>query len=111
MALVDDIADDLTEVFFDTTEWAEAVTYTAKGAAGVSINAVVSKGLPLQEAYERGENFAGAEITVKASDVTNPQWGDTFTIGGETWELDPAEGVTHEDGYTLTITLRRVESA
>jgi len=110
MALIDDIVDDLDGVFFDTDEWSEPVTYTPNGGNGITINAVLNKGLPNQEAYVRGVNFAGAEITVKASDVTAPQWGDTFTIGGETWELDPAEGVIHEDDYTLTMILRRVES-
>jgi hypothetical protein len=48
---------------------------------------------------------------VKASDMPTPQLGDLFTIDDQTWEIDPSDGqgVIHEDDFTLTVALRRVD--
>ncbi|MBN2568131.1 MAG: hypothetical protein JXB42_01740 [Deltaproteobacteria bacterium] len=107
MTLKDEMAADLDSVFFDTGDFSESVTYTSKGGAGVPIMAIVIKDSPFQEPYVRGEETARCEIEVKASDVANPQYGDTFTIDGVTWEFDPTRGVISDDGYTLIIGLER----
>ena len=94
-------------VFFNTDEIAETVSYTPKDGVAVDIAAIVSQDDPLQEPYVRGENTATCEIEVLASDVSDPQYGDTFTFGGETWEFDPVRGVIHKDDYTRLIGLER----
>ena len=106
MTLKTQITSDLS-AFFNTDEFAETVSYTPKGGAAVDITAIVSQDDPLQEPYVRGENTATCEIEVQASEVPTPQYGDTFTFGGETWEFDPIRGVLHKDDYTRLIGLER----
>jgi len=107
MTLKADILTDLDDVFFDSDEFAESVTYTPKGGAASTITAIVIKDSPFQEPYVRGEETARCEIEVKASDVASPQYGDTFTIDSVVWEFDPSRGVIRDDGYTLLIGLER----
>lgn len=100
------IASDLS-IFFNIDEFAEIVSYIPKGGAAVDITAIVSRDNPFQEPYVRGEDTATCEIEVLASEVPTPQYGDTFTFGGETWEFDPVRGVIHKDDYTRLIGLER----
>jgi len=96
--------------FLDTDDFGESVTYTPAGGEASSISAVVEKEDAFQEAYVRGEGFATAVLHVKVSDVDSPQHGDTFTISGKTWELDPLRGVIEEDAAMLQIAIRRRET-
>lgn len=79
-------------VFFSTDRfWVETVTYTPKDGAATSIPAIVTRAYA-QEPYVRGADFAQGTIKVKAGDVENPQYGDTFAIvnpngASETWAL------------------------
>ena len=88
----------------------EEVVYTPKGGDPIQVLAQVDRGQNL-EPYIRGDEMATCFISVRASDVPNPQYGDTFTItnpGGieEVWELDRVED---SDLITHGISLRRRE--
>jgi hypothetical protein len=94
--------------FFNPDEFADIpVVYTPKGGAATDITAIVTRDNPFQEPYVRGENMAKCEIEVQASEVPTPQYGDTFTFDGETWEFDPGRGVIRKDNYALLIGLER----
>ncbi len=99
--------------FFDTDEFAESITYTAKGAAAKSVYAIVDMSDEFQEPYDgSGSRFAHAEVTVKRSEVTAPGTGDIFTGGNlesYSWEIDPERGVFHKDTNVFQIALRRQE--
>jgi len=95
-------------VFFDTDEFAEDITYTAKGGNAATISAIVMRDSPLQEPYVRGSETATCEIIVKISDVATPQFGDIFTLNdSEIWEFDATSGIIYRDDDVLHITLER----
>jgi len=119
MTFKDKITSDLS-TFFNTDEFAETITYTAVDGIDTDIIAVVERDNRFQEPYVRGEETATYEITVKKSDVPDPQHGDIFSIPtkrwdydedivteSETWELDPVRGVIGQDENTVTIALIR----
>lgn len=93
--------------FFNTDEFAESVTYTPAGGAATTITAVVSRDQAFQEPYVRGENMATAEIAVQASEVTNPQYEDIYTIDSVVWEVDANQGVIYADDDMFIIALER----
>jgi hypothetical protein len=84
-------------IFFNLSEFAETIVYTASGGSGVNVTAVVIRNIVLEEPYVRGDKTARAEIYVKKSEVDNPRFGDTFTFDQQTWELDPIKGVMYND--------------
>ena len=99
-------------VFFNTDEFAETISYTPLDGIPVDITGILTLNQPLQEPYIRGANMAKAEIVVKKTEVTNPQYGDLFTLNPdelteEIWEYDASLGVINEDDDTLTIALER----
>lgn len=98
MTFKSDAIEDIEEVVSETGEFSKEITYTPKGGVAVTIDAIVNRNEPFQEPYVRGENTATCEIIVKASEVTNPQHGDTFTIDGETWEFNPRIMMDREYG-------------
>jgi len=107
MTLKTQLTSDL-DSFFNTDEFAEEITYTAKGEDAVTISAIVMREAPLQEPYVRGPETATCEIIVKISDVATPQHGDTFTLNdSEIWEFDPTNGVIYQDDDVLHILLER----
>ena len=98
MTLKADMTTDLA-VFFETDEFAEAVTYTAKGSTGKSIDVILTDEDPAIEAtIPPGDRTV---ILAKYADITAPRRGDTFTINSETWYVvgEPAggraEGIWH----------------
>lgn len=95
------------DVFVNFDEFAKTVTYTAVGQSGSNIYAVVERNAIFQEPYVRGMLTALANIYVKKSDVSNPQFGDVFEFDGEVWELDPSRGVFYEDDNLYHIGLER----
>lgn len=89
---------DLT-TFFNTDEFAESVTYTAKGSTGKSIDVILTDEDPAIEAtIPPGDRMI---IWAKCADITAPRKGDTFTVNSETWYVvgEPAggraEGIWH----------------
>ena len=119
MTLKDQKTSDLS-TFFNTDEFADTVSYTALDDLATDITAVVTRDNPFQEPYVRGEDTATAEILVKKSEVSDPQYGDIFTIPtelsdfnetivleSEIWEFDPVRGIINEDDDTYLIGLVR----
>jgi len=98
-------------VFYNTTEFAESITYTPVGGVAVTISAVVDRSGPQQELYVRGPTIAICTIHVKTTDVTTPQWGDKYTFDSADWRMDPELGVIYQDDYDLEIALERMDSA
>ena len=82
MTLATQMASDLA-AFFNTDDFAEAVTYTAKGGTGKTINVILAEeDGSLQGVTAPGDNMV---IHAKYSDMTTPLRGDTFTINSVTW--------------------------
>jgi len=106
MTFKTDMTSDLS-VIFDTDEFAESIDYTPKDDWERTIPAIVDRTASSQEPYVRDEDTATCDITVKASDVTTPQQGDTFYIDEQTWEMSPELGVVYKDDRVLIIALRR----
>lgn len=79
MTLKDDITSDLS-VFFNTNEFAETVTYN-----GTDIPAIVEYEENLDE--QTGSAVAIATLTIKKSDVSDPDYLDTVVIGSDTWKV------------------------
>jgi len=85
MSLKTDMLADLDDVFFNTNEFAETVTYTPYGGTAGSIAAIPEDIDPsIMDVPPAGDSML---LTVKVSDVPNPLRGDTFLIGTETWHL------------------------
>ena len=82
MTLATQMTTDLA-AFFNTSDFAESVTYTAKGGAGTTIKVILAEeDGTLQGATAPGDNMV---VWAKYSDISNPQRGDTFTINSATW--------------------------
>jgi hypothetical protein len=91
MTLAADLVTDLS-VFFNTSEFAESVTYTATGAAARTITVILTAEDPaIQTPAPPGDSMI---ILAKYADIAAPRRGDTFTINSETWYVvgDPQGG-------------------
>jgi hypothetical protein len=97
MTLKADILTDLDDVFFDTDELADAITY---GTA--SIGAIVSYGVNLNQ----GGAMAQSECTIKVkkSDVATFAARTAVTIGTDAWKTLRE---VRSDAYTRTIELEK----
>lgn len=92
MTLATQIATDI-DATYNTTEFAESLTYTPTGGIASTVTAFVDRDSVHQEPYVRGEDMAYCTVRVRLSDVANPQQGDRFTIDSGTWEVAP-DGVS-----------------
>ncbi len=73
------------DVFFNTDEFADTITYTPADGDPVSISAVLGdQNATIQDPEPAGDSMV---IFVKASDVADPGYRDQFTINSETWYL------------------------
>ena len=93
--------------FINTDEHAETITYTAYGQSAVYISAIVNEDLPHQEDYERGLQFATAEVTAHESEVANPNTRDIYTFHGYTWHV-ANEGYQLSNGFIMVNLVRMV---
>lgn len=90
------ISDDLTNVFFNVDEFAEAVTYTPNGGAARTIKVILTQEDPaIQTPAPPGDSMI---IVVRYADITAPGRGDTFTINSETWYVDGAPAGGRSEG-------------
>jgi hypothetical protein len=84
----------------------DTVTYTATGQSGVSISAIVHEEATEVRSYDDGQKTTRTiEVMCLTSDVTSPSKKDTFTIGGETWQVDDEMPTRNENAGTITIPL------
>ena len=97
--------EDMT-VFFDQTELANGVTYTANGETVTAISAIFDRVSENLEEHDRANPIAQAEITVKKSDVTYNRKDSYEKDAGETWH-PAADGIIHEDNSIYIIALQR----
>ena len=81
---------ELKDDFF-TGDLDEKITYTPKGGSAVTIDAVINEDFPEQDPYVRGLTFGQAVVEVHNSDVSSPQFGDTYTFHGYTWDHKTAQ--------------------
>jgi hypothetical protein len=101
MAFSDMITTDL-DVFFNTSEFAQSVTY-----AGATITAIVDYGKTFSHA---GSVVNGAMLTVKVSDVAAPDYYDAITINGVSWKVFQEESTEIKgDGHVWEIPIYRNE--
>jgi hypothetical protein len=83
MTFAEMIADDLDHLVFNTSEFAQTITYNS-----ASIPAVVTYGENLDDIAGRQIGVqASVTIEVKASDVPAPKVRDTVVIGGVTYRV------------------------
>jgi hypothetical protein len=104
MTFADQIAADLTAVFFNTDEFAETITFK-----GVTIPAIVTRQKKINNV---GTYKITAWIEVKVSDVPAPKYRDVVVIGADTFYVYQDDDVTPEkddSGLTWIIPLIRDE--
>jgi len=62
-------------------------TYQAAGTGALEAVPVTVRCKPKRRMKSEGRTFLVMEISVRSSEVAEPNFGDTFTIGGEVWKL------------------------
>ena len=98
----DMIASDLDNVFLNTDEFAQTITYK-----GASIKAIVHYG---PRRSSSGVISCDAWILVKVSDVATPAYRDPVVIDSDTYRVRVDKDTQPEgDGYTWTIDLKKDE--
>jgi hypothetical protein len=86
MTLASQIASDLDAVFFNTDDFATAVTYTHAGGSAQSIKALIDYGNPSPMEGMDALN-TDAMMDIKVSDVPVVTPGDAIVIGAGTWNV------------------------
>jgi len=101
MTLKTQMTSDLS-AFFNVNEFAEIITYTPSGGAGVSITGILEETDPsIMDVAPPADSMV---LHVLYSDVSDPQRGDTFTISSETWYLiENIGGGSHEGIWKLLV--------
>ena len=73
------------DIFFNTDEFAEEITYTPAGGSATTITMIPdAQNAGIQSVAPESDSMI---IYVKTSDVPSPNYKDTFTINGEVWYL------------------------
>lgn len=106
LTLKGQMASDLS-VFFDQDGFSDTVSYTPIGGVAVDINAIITRDEIFQEPYVRGPRLASAKLHVQKWEVSNPQFGDTYTFETYTWEMHPNQGVIYEDDNVFIVAVER----
>jgi hypothetical protein len=83
------MASDLS-MFYNTDEFADSITYTPAGEAGISTAGIIDHGA-LAESQGSDALGAVATLRVQVSEVATAAQGDTVAIGSDTWEVLWAE--------------------
>lgn len=101
MTLKTQMATDVANVFLNTDEFAEAITYTPANGSGASVNAVVMRDSVSHDNFQDGlSSVYRATIKLASADVSAPAINDTVTFDGRTWtvvEVDAGDpGGMHE---------------
>ena len=104
MTLAADITAD-PSIFFDSSEFAQAATYTPNGGAPVDITVIFDPENIGFDAYSEAPNNESATALCKTSDVPNAAHKDTLLTGGVTYEIRTVE--VGQAGIT-TLTLNKL---
>jgi len=102
MSLQDVIESDL-KIFFSTEEFAQKLTYAPKGGASIDIDAVFRPGKDIDDSKWQAAVQASGQLWIKASDVAAPGYGDTVTIGSDTWTVVNIDRVAQDSIWRLDI--------
>ncbi|MCK5541708.1 MAG: hypothetical protein KAI40_03375 [Desulfobacterales bacterium] len=98
-SFLEDMADDLDDVFINTDEFAQTINYY-NGSATTQIDAVVTFG-------NDGQQFKAdfATIIVKKADASAPAYGHTFEIEGAVFKIsnDIKDAIVSFDQLTWEI--------
>jgi len=84
MAFTDQLTTDLNEIFYNTDEFAESVTYTPRTGSPFSAKIIRQDQDASLNPESPGDRM---EIRIRTSQLTTPNIGDRLTIGGETWQV------------------------
>lgn len=107
MTFAENLADDVTNVFLNTTEFAETISYTPSGGQAADISAQV-----LREDIEPDYGDDGrvrrrsARVFISTADVASPGEQDTLVFDSLTWAVERVERV---EGGMAELLVRRVE--
>ncbi len=104
MTLADDITADLS-IFFDASEFGQAVTYTPSGGAPVAITVIFDPENVGFDAYSEAPDNEAATALCKTSDVPGAGHKDTLLIAGVTYEVRTVEV---GPAGTTTLTLNKL---
>lgn len=110
MAFSDDLSTDLANVFFNTVEWADSVTYTVApddssgSASSSSIPAIPEANLLQVSNRSARGNVQFMYWHVSGADVTAPKRGDTITDSNSTpWRvIDVTRSVEYDGAFRLS---------
>lgn len=102
MSFQDQIASDLTDVFLNTADFAESVTYTPVSGSPSTLDAVFE---PYSGSIQRDEHLSTVQSArLHLANTISPAIGDTFTIDGLVWNF---HGIESSDASGLVLELRR----
>lgn len=107
MTLREQMASDIADVFMNTGEFAEAVTYTVSGGSPTSINAIFDESEEPSHESDGKVKIRRGTLIISVADIASPGHGDTVAVNSETWDV---LGVTERDDYTATLDIRRIEA-
>jgi len=84
MTFSDQIVSDLSQVFYNASEFAESATYTPRTGSPSTVTVIRQD----QDASLNTESPGDrAEIRIRTSELTTPNIGDQITMGGDTWQV------------------------
>lgn len=100
---------DIESIYFNTSEFAETVTYTPKGGSAKSIICIWLKE-DAEMLYEDGKSrIRTVECRIKrdaTTGIASPANGDTITKASEDW---PVIDILSKSDYSSRLMLRRIE--
>jgi len=107
MTLKEQMSADVSAVFLNTNEFAQAVTYTPSGGGGSSINAVFDESADPSYEEDGKIKIRRGTLVISIADVSAPAHGDAVTVSSEAWEV---LSITWKDAYMASLELRRIET-
>jgi hypothetical protein len=106
MSLKTQIAADLSSVFFNTDDFAEAATYTPVSGDAVSCDVLVDHDVLIQaDGYDATYATLGTTITAMVADVGTISRGDTFLVDGTTYTVQRPDQFS-DDGREVSAVVK-----
>jgi hypothetical protein len=93
------------DVFYNTDEFAETVTYRPSGYTAVSIPAIIDYGKGFESEGSDSLN-TNATIRIRVSDIATVAPGDEVTIGAGSWRVMDAKIIS--DGLEWEAVISRM---
>lgn len=106
MSLKTQIAADLSSVFFNTDDFAEAAIYTPVSGDAASCNVLVDHDVLIQaDGYDASVATLGTTITAQVADVGTVNRGDAFLVDGTTYTVQRVDQFS-DDGREVTVVVK-----